>query len=478
MKHAAQPLKPVSSYKTISRLNWPVVLISTIWLFVGATSLLPIVPLTYDEAWNFSNIVANGSRWIATNYPYPNNHVLFSLAQSLFLQHQVIEAFWPPLLRLVNVALGLTLLILCNFFLKRLNVSHKARAAIILILVFGAPIYTTYFFVARGYLLACLLLLMSLASLHLGKKLPSMLLLALSIYAIPTFLFALPGIAVFIFLSRDIEPRSSLIRHLIRTVCFFGGTLILTGLFYSPIWKEVFLKRHNFSGASSPTDFSIKLTTAISSFGGLGSHIVVIALLILFWLTCFVIASADRKIVAEPSYRFALLCSITAVFAYLTCLAAILFIGINIPFLRSLCFIPLLFQLSLGLLIEGIIKIKSPKSLLPPSLAALYSLQGLVGVFLIISCFFLKSPLDYPNFMELTPSPLERCIHSGISLSDQELIAVEWNQPVLSLYGRPLGYSVSYIKENLPRYSCICGDTPPPPHQRIAIKDGGSLLCY
>jgi hypothetical protein len=464
----------------INNFDWPRLLALFIWLFVVATSLVPFVPLTYDEAWNFSNIVVHGSRWIATNYPFPNNHVLFSLIQSILLPETLIESYWPPLLRLVNVVLGLILLVLFDMFLKGHNLNKRSRATILLIVVFGAPIYTTYFFVARGYLLACGLLLLSLTSLALNKKFLSMLLLSLSIYSIPTFLFALPGMCgALLFLSHDKLQQSSFYPSLRGIFYFFCGSIIFAWLLYSPIWRDVFLKSHNFHGASSPTDFSFKLAAAISSYGEFISPTLTIAFLGITWIICATITSRNQKLTLEPLYRFSLMCAFTSIGGYLTCLVAILFVGINIPFLRSLCFIPLLFQISLGLLIEGTIRTCN-KRLLVSGLNIFYWLQGFVGLLLIVKCFLLKSPLDYPNFMELTPSPLEHCIRSGVSFTNQELIAVEWNEPVLSMYRKALTYSTRYTRDDLVNYPCICGNNPPPPHQRIAFKDRGNfrLLCY
>ncbi len=98
---------------------WRAAPLAGVWLLVVTTlSLRGHVPLTYDEAFNFTDVASRGVGYVISHYPNPNNHVAFTALQAISLPATLVET-WPPLLRIPNLLVGAALLALL--------VSHSAR---------------------------------------------------------------------------------------------------------------------------------------------------------------------------------------------------------------------------------------------------------------------------------------------------------------------------------------------------------------
>jgi hypothetical protein len=89
---------------------WPAVALAGPFLVgLAVLSLAGSVPLTYDEAYNFTDLSSAGVGYVLTHYPNPNNHVAFTALQALLLPAGTVRG-WPLLLRLPNLIVATALL--------------------------------------------------------------------------------------------------------------------------------------------------------------------------------------------------------------------------------------------------------------------------------------------------------------------------------------------------------------------------------
>jgi hypothetical protein len=151
---------------------------------IAALGLFTLVPMTWDESWNFLHVSSQGVRAAFTSYEQPNNHVLFTALQAALPADWVRRA--PGLLRLPNV------LIACAMAALLVRYLHSSRLAILVL--FCSPLFTLYLCVARGYLLGTLFLLGAVAAAE--RPVLAGILAGLSAGCVPTFGFALPGAAL------------------------------------------------------------------------------------------------------------------------------------------------------------------------------------------------------------------------------------------------------------------------------------------
>jgi hypothetical protein len=161
---------------------------------VAIAYLAYAAPLTYDEAFNRLHYGPMGARKILHTYDLPNNHVPFTILQTL-IPSGLLD--WNPwTIRIFGVACGIGLIA------TALGVARWRRSSplIPLFVIAGSPLLVTYLFLARGYGFSSLLLLLAvltpvvytqrgaLAGPCLGA-----LFLALAAWPIPTNLFVAPG---------------------------------------------------------------------------------------------------------------------------------------------------------------------------------------------------------------------------------------------------------------------------------------------
>jgi hypothetical protein len=152
---------------------------------IAALGLFAVVPLTWDEAWNFLRFSSHGVRAAFGSAQEPNYHWLFSALQSLIPADAVWEH--PPLLRAVNAVVAVALALV----LYRLVQKLPRPALLATLLLFCSPLFTLYLCVARGYLLGTLLFLC--AMLLRDRPWIAGLFAGLSCACVPTFGLALPG---------------------------------------------------------------------------------------------------------------------------------------------------------------------------------------------------------------------------------------------------------------------------------------------
>lgn len=437
----------------------------------------PIVPLTYDEAWNFSHIVIMGKKWIVNNYPFANNHVLFSLLQNILIPKKIVD-YWPAILRLPNILYSLLFIILISQFLSVKIQSRVLRLTLILSFVFSTPLLTLYFFVARGYILALLLLFSSTYCLINKKITLSAIFLALSAYTIPTFVFVAPGMILFLTSEFLFSNRTNSKRYKSYFFSILKLTLIssiITYTLYSPILDQLFKQKNVFSAYPSSSEFISALIISISSFGELYKSVLPNFLLMIIAPICIFSPLFYNNYNKNKFQQLALLLSLCCLSAIVICLLGIKFNFFGSPFLRSVIYIPVFIQIILLCLVSSIQNNKLKKLAI-----SILILQGICGLHIWTNNFIFGKTFTYPYFSDLTPTPIEKAIHAGVIPKNASLIISEWTEPVLSIYKPLLNYEFSISKDLKVNEKCIIGKFHPPINQKIniKIKNGTKMLCY
>jgi len=124
-----------------------IAIISGIYLILNLY-YISFYPIYIDEAFTFVNFTSKGIINSLTEYPEPNNHVLFSLISNLFYHFPFSSIIN---LRLPNILLGLSTSVLFYLFLKKLF-NHTTAIIPHIILTFSY-VLTFYSVFARGYML-------------------------------------------------------------------------------------------------------------------------------------------------------------------------------------------------------------------------------------------------------------------------------------------------------------------------------------
>lgn len=437
----------------------------------------PIVPLTYDEAWNFSNIVIKGTKWIFENYPFANNHVLFSLLQNILIPKKLVY-YWPAFLRIPNILYSLIFIILLSKFLHANIQSRILKITLILSFVFSSPLLTLYFFVARGYILALLLLFCSTYYLVNKKIILSAIFLSLSVYTIPTFVFVAPGMVLFLSSEFLFFNRTNNKGYKYYFFCILKLSLIssiITYTLYSPILDQLFKQKNVFSAYPSSSEFISALMISISSFGELYKSVLPNFLLIIIAPICIFSPLFYNNYNKNKFQQLALLLSLCCLSGIVFCVLGIKFNFFGSPFLRSVIYIPVFIQIIFSCLIASIQNNKFKKIAI-----SILILQGICGFHIWTNHFIFGKTFTYPYFSALTPTPIEKAIHAGKIPKNASLIISEWTEPVLSIYKPLLNYKFSISKDLKVNEKCIIGKFHPPINQKIniKIKNGSKMLCY
>jgi len=195
-------------------------------------------PVGYDEAYTFLNFVRPGFPALF-DYPLPNNHVLHTI---LVRFSTLILGSYPASIRapafLAGVATIPLTFCLCRTMLPRSGYFAASATSVFAYLV----LYST---MARGYsLLVLLTLALALIGLHVVQK-PSWpacgvlaLIGALGMLTIPTMLFALGG--VYLWLASLVIVRTRSVRTALGELLIPCGimTILLTVVFYTPCIVE------------------------------------------------------------------------------------------------------------------------------------------------------------------------------------------------------------------------------------------------
>jgi len=444
-------------------------------------SIYPVVPLTYDEAWNFSNISSKGPFFTITNYPFPNNHVLFSLIQALVIPNKIVY-WWPPLLRLVNVVICSIMLICLDKLLQRNGICWPTRLCAILCIVFAVPTALIYCVVARGYMLGILLL--SAASVYLAREklVKSAALAALSAYTVPTFGYALPGLAAAAYVFSPLPKAMN--AHAItcgvwRMAVYASAVTLLSTALYIPVLQQLLSQKNTFRPFTNLTEFTTTLISSCSSLSYATQSLIPGVGIVIMFVSALAISCKSLN----TNYTSEILrIGIAVGFACLSMFAVTVMLysvdAINLPFLRALAPIPLFANVSIIFTIMGLSGDKpSLKVFLVPLI-----IQAAAGACIFVFCFVGARVLQFPHFAELTPSPIERAFASGILPPNSRLVTSWSNEPVLELYSGRMAFkfSVQPIDRFVREQDSADSIARPPAHQeiRIVTNDGAVSLYY
>jgi hypothetical protein len=213
------------------RLTAATLLLVAVPTLVAAALRVPFLgqPMRYDEALTFNEFASRPLYYGLSFYPEPNNHLLNTL-----LVHAVftVAGNQPWLLRLPALIAGV-LLVPATYWLARLL--YGPGAAILAAGLVAASSYLIeYSTNARGYTLQalCFVTMLALVIVAARRRSLSALLLAtlvaaLGAYAVPTMLYGVAVVAVWLLIDRRLAPR-----HLLASGLVLG---LLTVVLYLPV---------------------------------------------------------------------------------------------------------------------------------------------------------------------------------------------------------------------------------------------------
>ncbi|HWW94671.1 MAG TPA: hypothetical protein VN375_14985 [Vicinamibacteria bacterium] len=438
---------------------WVAAPLAGIWLLLlTILSLRGHVPLTYDEAWNFTDIASRGVVYVISHYPNPNNHVAFTALQALLLPATLVET-WPPLLRIPNLLVGAALLALLARVLGRSRGPATATLLALCVLLVS-PLFTTYLLVARGYLLGTLLLLASLVWAAEGRSLGgTVLLLALATWTVPTFGYAVPGALAGAALCGR-QPRRAAVAVAVAGLAYLALVLLL----YAPVLPAMLAQRQSWRGAALPGRFSLGIVGRLANvpITGVG----VLALLLAAGAALLARRRPDRSRDRLLLLALAASASFLVVAETLTALHLV-----GTPFWRNMLFAPLFLALALGLVLPAL-----PRGGQVLVWALLLS-NAALGVRDLGASFVTGSPADYRGLRALGPTGVERALRAE---------APFWNvrcdrlaEAVCQAYAAHLP-GLSFGPREADSLPCLAGGSPPPDGLGITVSAGGGRrqICY
>lgn len=233
----------------MKRWGLPVLLVLFFIVLFTISVMTPIIPLSYDEAWNYTNISSKGPMYAITNFPFANNHVFFTLLQSVTVP-RVFLPYFPEATRLLNVAVGIAFFLLVSRVLTQ--ILHKKSIFVFVVAVaacfFCSPLVTPFFIVARGYLLGMALLFSGIYIVSLKRYTAATILFILSGWTVTTYIYCLPLIYLTAFF---ISKRGEQKRVFISAVFAALGLYIV----YKPILFTVLSQGALWNTASPITFF-------------------------------------------------------------------------------------------------------------------------------------------------------------------------------------------------------------------------------
>lgn len=204
----------------------------TFLLFYALAPLIGINFLWYDETWNFINLSSFGPEFVTTHYPAPNNHIFFTLLQSLIPRNTIYS--YPLILRLIPL---ICLILFFYFSFKLLkkfsSLKNDLILWIVLIVFLTSEIFLRYTYFSRGYLLGSLMIVSGIYYFYkrVNFLIPSSL-FALSVYTLPTNTIPISAFLLTLLFWRKFRLRSAY-------TILASGTISL--YLYIPIYKEVLL---------------------------------------------------------------------------------------------------------------------------------------------------------------------------------------------------------------------------------------------
>jgi len=202
------------------------VLTCIVFTFLVALSL--IIPLNYDEVWNYVHVSSKPFVTIITYYDYPNNHIFHSLLVRLF-GITSLYARHPNAIRLVSC---ITTIILWEIICRIVHIQRPWKKFFVFLgFISFSPQILLFSVYSRGYMLGTVLLFLSIMYLQKKKVARSVLFAILSVYTVPTFLYAFPGLWVYLLYKKEIREA---ITHAFLT--FVGISFV-----YLPILNKLIL---------------------------------------------------------------------------------------------------------------------------------------------------------------------------------------------------------------------------------------------
>jgi len=204
--------------------------VTLLYLIVHSIYYMLQLPFIHDEAYTISNFVLPGPLASTTFYPYPNNHILFSLLSYLFsfLPIQPEVAFRLPSL----IAVVITCFVLFRLLLLCLPSTIASFGVLVFVCMFPVMSYSVF---ARGYSLVFLFTALSVYSLikaiEKGSRFHRVLLILFSIlglYTVPSFMYPFAAIhAVYFFYGLAQGKRKVMVNAIISGLTCGFCTLLL-----------------------------------------------------------------------------------------------------------------------------------------------------------------------------------------------------------------------------------------------------------
>jgi len=363
--------------------NWLLILFFALFfsILLLFSVFFPTFPLNGDEAWNYLGFSRFGPVYSATNYQLPNNHIFFTILQSLIVKKKIL-VYFPLEVRLLNCVVGAAVLSFLgylgsNLLKKKMSVSLFLFVAVCSL--FASPLVTPYLIVARGYLLGTLLLILGVYFLAVEKFYKGSVAFIFSVWTIPTFILALPIIYIICpFIFKKTEWKKICISGLAVPV----GALTL----YIPVVNQILENTNVGWGYGSVQKFSYLTFNSISNvywiFGGLAWNIV----FLLVYFYSLIEIYKNKKF--EKMRRFVMLC-FAGVVSYLV--AAHLMFALQLkstPFTRNGIFIPLVIVVTI-FFASRVANSQIKKFLL----VGILTVNMLLGLF-----FFLKANIHDKNY--------------------------------------------------------------------------------
>ena len=198
-------------------------------------------PHNYDEGFNYLFFGQRGLRFAVDNYTYPNNHILFTLLQTI-IPRTLVDAE-PLVLRIPNILISTSLLIVLTAEIRRRWTGVPMAVALVL----AGPWSIIYFAVARGYqlgtlLVAVALLISSRYSDDAWTPPVAALIMALAAWAVPTFAYGAPVLTLYWVAGRRW-----------RAAAVYSSVFVSVAfLMYLPVLDELFSDATNAVNAPLP----------------------------------------------------------------------------------------------------------------------------------------------------------------------------------------------------------------------------------
>lgn len=402
-------------------------------LVVAFSALGDVVPLTYDEGFNYLEISSHGLVATASYYSYPNNHMLFTLAQSL-LPDALVRAS-PHLLRLPNLFyLGLLIWSL----LRALAPIGALRATLTAAVLLASPHIMLYLFVARGYLLGTLLSLAAAMALKNRQPLRAGLLGGMAGATVPTFGFLIPGMLV---AHLAYAPLRAGLREAAR---FAAPAALIMGATWLP---------HRAAMAAHGKRWGLAWRAFVSGvMETIGN-----GQLLSFALGCCVVSLCALMLWRRTKlpHLTALLWASAASFVFIAVLTSIAG-GSHAPYVRGATplapFIALGFVLSLDALGRHARRAG----------LALVIVNAMVGGWTWVRTFGPGGDLQhYPGLAELNPTSAERLVSLHRDQTFESVDSAWGAAPVAQLYANALGVPFQQVAVDAGTSDCSVGQTPP-----------------